>query len=309
MAGQTARGEEEMQRGRASKVVDLVTAVQTIQPGSSICLGGFMYHNRPSAFVRELIRQDIGNLTLYSSPSSSYDTDLLLGSGLVKKAYLANVVFENLGLAPNYRRAWEEGTVELVECEEATIIGGLMAAVEGLSHHPVRSLRGSDILRVSELARTTLRMGDEELLGAAAIRPDLTVLHAQQADPFGNVRHLGGDFADLLMAKAARRVIVTVDEMIGPEDIQMQPRLTTIPGYLIEAVVELPYGAHPGSSHGKYRQDEDHLKEYLRAADATRRGTDPEAFPAYLQRYVFEPADHFEYLDRIGGLRRLTRLR
>ena len=298
-----------MRPRRASKIRDLPAAVKTVEPESSLCLGGFMYHNHPSAFVRELIRQDLGDLTLYSSPSSSYDTDLLLGSGLIKKAYLANVVFENLGLAPNYRRAWEEGSVELVECEEATIVGGLLAAVEGLSHHPVRSLKGSDILRVSELAQTKLRIGDEELLGSAAIRPDLTVLHAQQADPFGNVRHLGGDFADLLMAKAAKRVIVTVDEVISPEDIQAQPRLTTIPGHLVEAVIEVPYGSHPGSSHGKYRHDEDHLKEYLRAADATRRGTDPEAFPAYLQRYVFEPVDHFEYLDRIGGLRRLTRLR
>lgn len=294
---------------RASKVVELAAAVATIGPGTALCLGGFMIHNRPAAFVRALIRQGSGDLTLYSSPSSSYDTDLLLGSGLVKKAYLANVVFENLGLAPNYRQAWEKGTVEMVECEEATIVGGLMAAVEGLSHHPVRSLRGSDIARVSELARTTVQIGREELLAVPALRPDVTVLHVQQADPFGNCRHLGGDFADLLMAKAARRVIVTADEIVAPEELQIQPRLTTIPGYLVDQVVEVPYGAHPGSSHGHYRHDEAHLTEYLRAAEASRRGTDPEAFPAYLQQYVFGPTDHFEYLDRIGGLRRLTQLR
>ncbi|HEX2171828.1 MAG TPA: CoA-transferase [Dehalococcoidia bacterium] len=298
-----------MRPQRASKLIDLEAAVATVRPGSSICLGGFMIHNRPAAFVRALIRQEIGGLTLYSSPSSSYDTDLLLGSGLVRKAYLANVVFENLGLAPNYRRAWEEGLVEMIECEEATIVGGLMAAVEGLSHHPVASLKGSDILAVSELARTHVQIGGEALLAVAAIRPDVAILHAQQADPYGNVRHLGGDFADLLMAKAARRVIVTVDEVISPDEIQSNPRMTTIPGHLVDAVVEVPYGAHPGSSHGKYRHDEDHLKDYLRAGEATRRGTDADAFPAYLRRYVFEPADHYEYLDRIGGLRRLVQLR
>ncbi|MBI3968576.1 MAG: CoA transferase subunit A [Chloroflexi bacterium] len=300
---------ESLRPRRRSKVVDLATAVQMVRPGTSVCIGGFLYHNRPAAFVRELIRRRIGDLTLFSSPSSSYEADLLLGSGLVKKAYLANVVFEYMGLAPNYRKAWETGSVEMVECEEATIIGGFMATVEGLAYHPVQSLKGTEVLKVSELCKKFMSIDGVEMLAVPALKPDVAVLHAQQADEYGNIRYLGASFADILIAKASGKVIVTVDEIVSTSTVQNEPWRTTIPGYIVEAVVEVPYGAHPSSSHCRYVHDEDHLRAYIAAAEESRREPDSGKYEEYVRKFVDEPADHFDYLDRVGGLARLTGLK
>lgn len=297
------------QRGRASKVLTLDEAVEWIEPGAHLCLGGFSFHNRPSAFVRALARRRIGELVLSSAPSSGYDADLLIGAGLVRRTLLASVSFEHLGMAPNFRRAAEEGRIELVECEEATIVGGLMAAAENLPYHPVASLRGSAIADVSPLASRTLDLDGQPLYLVPALRPDVAVLHAQQADAYGNVRMLGGVFCDRLIAKAARRVIVTVDEIVPPDVIAAEPWRTTLPGYLVDAVVEVPYGAHPASSHGRYLHDEEHLRLYLAAAEATRRDPQSAAFAEYLRIYVDEPSSHLAYLERVGGLKRLLALR
>lgn len=294
---------------RASKVISLDEAVRWVAPGAHLCLGGFSFHNRPAAFVRALVRRRVGDLVLSSAPSSGYDADLLIGAGLVRRTLLASVSFEHLGLAPSYRRAAEAGSIELVECEEATVVGGLMAAAEGLPAHPVRSLRGSDIARVSPLAARTVELDGEAFYLVPALRPDVAVLHAQQADPYGNVRMLGGVFCDRLIAKASRRVVVTVDELVSPEEIARAPQRTSIPGYLVDAVVEVPWGAHPTSSHGRYLHDEEHLRAYLAAAEATRRQPESGALAAYIRTYIDEPGDHQAYLERVGGLARLSALR
>ncbi|MBI2862403.1 MAG: CoA transferase subunit A [Chloroflexi bacterium] len=280
-------------------------AIQPIQPASSLCLGGLWYHNRPCALVREVVRRGIGDLTLYSAPPSSFEPDLLIGAGLVRKAYLANMTFEYLGMAPNFRAAVERGEIELVEADEATIVGGLMATVEGLPFHPITSLKGTDHLWASPMVRSYRLEDGTELLGAPAIVPDVVLLHAQEGDEFGNLRHKGAVFADLIMAKAGKLVIASVDELIPHREIENEPRLTTIPGYLVDVVVDLPYGAHPCSSHGHYIHDEAHLQEYLTCAEARRSGQDQEAFDRYLRTYVYEPEDHFAYLERVGGLRQL----
>lgn len=294
---------------RASKLISLDEAVAWVTPGTHLCVGGFSFHNRPAAFVRALVKRRVGDLVLSSAPSSGYDADLLIGAGLVRRTLLASVSFEHLGQAPSYRRAAEEGTIELVECEEATIVGGLMAAAEGLPAHPVRSLRGSEIARVSPLAARTVELDDEAFYLVPALRPDVAVLHAQQADRFGNLRMLGGVFCDRLIAKASRRVIATVDELVPPEEIAREPQRTTIPGYMVDAVVEVPWGAHPTSSHGRYLHDEEHLRAYLAAADATRRDPTSNALAAYIRAYVDEPADHQAYLACVGGDSRRRALR
>ena len=142
-------------------------------------------------------------------------------------------------------------------------------------------------------------------MAVKALSPDVAVLHAQRADEYGNVQHLGSTFADLIIAKASKKVILTVDEIIPTERIQENPYRTTIPCFLVDTVVEVPYGSHPCSSHMLYLQDEDHLREYIRCA----RGTDEETFDNYLEEYVYSPSSHWEYLDRVGGLERMSRLR
>lgn len=290
-----------MTSSRKSKRTTLPEALAAVTNGTFLAVGGLWFHNKPMAAVRELIRRGVRDLTLIAAPPSSFDSDLLIGAGLVKDAYLAHVSFEHLGLAPNFRHAVEQGLIELHECDEATLLGGLMATVEGLPYHPISSLKGTDHLVTSALAQPYTARDGSPMVAPPALTPDVAILHAQEADEFGNVRCLGAPFVDAIFAKTAAHVIVTVDRLISNDEVRAAPRLTTLPGYWVDAVVEAPFGAHPCSSHGLYPHDERHIREYLAASNAALRGTEPGAFQAYLQRFVFDCGSQREYLEAIGG--------
>ena len=115
-----------MKAARKSKVVSLSEAASLVKEGSSLAVGGYSMVRKPSAFIREIVKKRIGNLTLLSN-ISSYDTDLLVGAHLVKKAYLCHVTFEYLGLAPNFRRAVEVGEIEMIECDASLLVAGYLA--------------------------------------------------------------------------------------------------------------------------------------------------------------------------------------
>jgi len=282
-------------------VRDLDDALAVVTDGCVLAVGGLWFHNAPSAAVRALVKRGVQNLELLTAPPSSFTTDLLVGAGCVRRAYLPHVSFEHLGLAPNVRRAVEAGSVELVECDEATLLGGLMATLEGLPEHPVLSLKGTDHLHSSPLARPGRLSDGTPALVPPALRPDVALLHAQQGDRFGNIRHWGAPFCDPVLAKAARHVIVTVDEIVDNALVRAEPHRTTLPSYLVDAVVEVPFGAHPCSSHGRYPHDEEHLAGYL--ADCARG-----ELATYLARWVDGPAGPAEYVAAAGGTARLDAL-
>lgn len=283
-----------MSPSRRQKLCEMPEALGAVSPGTFLAVGGLWFHNTPSAALREIIRSRVGQLTLITAPPSSLGSDLLIAAGAVARAYLAHVSFEHLGLAPNFRRATESGELDLVECDEATLLGGLMATLEGIPEHPIVSLKGTDHLGRSPLARPYETSGGEAVVVSPAIKPDVAIIHAQEADAYGNVRCFGTPFCDPLFAKAASHVIVTADRIVPNETVRSEPHRTTIPGYLVDAVVAAPFGAHPCSSHGMYAHDEDHLREYIAASS----GGPP---TSYLGRYVFGTAGQTEYLQAVGG--------
>jgi glutaconate CoA-transferase subunit A len=290
-------------QARPQKVATLEEAAAAIRPGCHLAIGGFLLHNKPSALVRELVRQGTGGLHLYSCPASSYDADLLIGAGLVVETLLAMVSFEYLGEAPRFRQAAETATLDIVLCDEVTIAGGYTATIEGIPYHPVVSARGHDIARESRLVTRYRAHTGHDMVAVSPIAPDVGVIHVQQCDPFGNARHLGGIWGDELIVKASRHVIVTTDELIAVEETRRNPRATTIPGYLVDMVVPVDHGAHPCSSHGRYLQDEAHLREYLIAASTT------EGFADYVRRYVIQAGGHAGYLAAVGAPGSLEALR
>jgi glutaconate CoA-transferase subunit A len=231
---------------RRSKLVDLEAAAALVRDGDHLALGGIWSHNAPTALARAVVARD---LTLSASPAAGFAVDVLIAGGGVTTAYLPNVTFEHLGLAPAFRRAVESGSLRLIESDEATLVGGYRAAAAGLQYQPVQSIFGSALLD----ARPDVVEGR-----VPALAPDVVFLHAQEGDEFGNVRHFGSVFCDKLLAKAAQRaVVVSVDRLISNEEIRANPRATTIPSFLVTHVVEAPGGARPCSSHGLYEIDEE----------------------------------------------------
>ncbi|MBV9280271.1 MAG: CoA transferase subunit A, partial [Chloroflexi bacterium] len=239
----------------------------------------------PSAAVHELVRQRKRDLTLIKT-AGGYDVDLLVGAGCVSRLIVAYVGFENLqGMAPRFRRAVEEGRVALEEQTCTSVITGLRAASQGIPFMPIAGMAGSDIVPGRFLSVPN-PYGEGEVVTVPAIWPDWAIVHVQEADPAGNARIHGTQFEDVLMAKAARRVMVICERIVGGEEFAAQPELTAIPAFQVDVVVEAPHGAWPASCAGHYGVDEGYLAAYYQAAlKAT-----PEGLEAFLrERGALQP--------------------
>jgi len=136
--------------------------------------------------------------------------------------------------------------------------------------------------------------GGRPLLEVPAIKPDVLLLHGQQADEEGNVQYFGAGYFDLLMAQASRHVICSVDRIVPTSTVRQSARLTKIPSAFVDAIVVTPFGAHPGGSPGLYAQDEIISRPTSRPAATRRRST------AYLASHV-RGAGEDAYRERIGA--------
>ena len=164
------------------------------------------------------------------------------------------------------------------------IIAGLRAAAMGLPSIPIKGMLGSDLLTISEVIGSQKQIEDpftgEKMIAVRAIEPDVAIIHAQKSDEFGNVRIEGPLYEDVIKAKAAKKVIVTVEELITNSEIRKMPEATTLPHFIVDSVVETPKGAYPCSCFNYYNVEYDHIQEYLKAA---AKGE----FDQYLDKYVY----------------------
>ena len=285
---------------RTSHVIDEVKAANRIEDGMTVAIGS----PTPMALVHQIIRRGLKDLTVVDVGLS---LDMLIAAGCVRKvvSYYAGGGF-GVPVAPAFRRAAERGEIEVWECEEGILTSGLQAAAQGLPFLPWRGGVGTSLPEVNpDLKVFTDPIRDETLLAVPPIKPDVTLLHAAVSDAYGNVQHVGGPgWIDLFMQRAADHTIVQVEKVVANEEIRKDPWATTIAG--ADAIVRVPYGAHPFYSRGYYVQDNAHLKDYLDASTAAAKG-DPAALDAYFARYCREPATHADYLEQIG-IKRLLEL-
>ncbi|GAP37917.1 CoA-transferase [Piscinibacter sakaiensis] len=280
-----------------SKLVTLDEAVADIADGAKVGLGGWIFNAQPMALVRALIRRGARDLDLVPMPGS-IAPDMLIGAGCVRSTICVFISFEQFGLAPHFRRQAEAGTLKVHELDGPALAGGMRAAICDLPYMPIPNL-GTDHPRYAPEFYRPLPTGpgERKLLAAAAVRPDVCLLHAQQADEHGNVQYLGAPFFDAMLAQASRKVIVSVDRIVSSETIRRSNHLTKLPSAMVDRVVEAPWGAHPTASPSLYRGDDKHLKEYVKASAGDA------AFAAYLEKYVREAGTQQAYLDALGGAR------
>ncbi len=260
----------------------LEQAAKLVKDGDLVTTGGATFHRAPMEFVRELVRQERKNLTLVDR-EPAMDFDLLIGAGCVAKIRAGMLAFEVLGLAPNFRRKSEAHEIITKEGACQPIIAGLRAAAMGLPSLPVKGMLGSDLLDISEVIGGYKQVEDpftgERMIAVRAIEPDIAVIHVQKADEYGNVRVEGPVYEDVIKAKAAKLVVVTTEELIPNDEFRKMPDATTIPHFLVDAVVETPKGAYPCSCFNYYDVDYDHIQEYLEAVASDQ-------FKEYLEKYV-----------------------
>jgi glutaconate CoA-transferase subunit A len=287
------------------KLVSPADAADHVEPGCGLALGGVLHANRPAVLVRELVRRGTGELVLYSAPGSGWDADLLIGAGLVRRAMLPMVTMGAIGLAPSFRHAVERGELEAPCFDAMTLVAGYLAAGYGQRFHLIRSVEGTDIVEDPDLFDVLTDSAGARHRAVRALAPDVCVLHVEEADERGNVRHGRGRGADLLMVRAARRTIVFADRIVARAEVRREPHRTTIPGHMVSAVVEARFGAHPTAT-ADYQADDGHLRLYHHAAERRRRG-DGAAFEDYLRRFVHTTPE--AYTQAIGGAQTEAELR
>jgi len=293
----------------ADKVRSVAEVVGSIPDGSHIALGGFAIARNVITVAHELIRQGKRNLTL-SQCVMGMDTDLLVGAGAADRLIVGGGSLDRFGPVHCVNRARESGQVVSQDYSSLSICFRYLAGALGISFIPIKSLLASEVLErlLSGAAAGDVRLmpcpftGEEYVL-LKAMNPDVSLVHVQAADREGNCQIEGPRWENEEQAKAARRVIVIAEELVPTEHIQRFPERTVIPAHRVEAVIHQPFGAHPTSVFRCYDYDAEHLALYV---DHVKR---PEGVKRYLDSYVRGTRDHWGYLEKVGGLKRLDALR
>ena len=285
---------------RTQRILDEHEAAGWIESGMTIGLG----EPAPMGMVRHMIRRGVRDLTVVGSGLA---LDLLIAAGCVRRT-MAYYVGGGFGgaVAPSFRRAAERGEIEVWESEEGILTSGLRAAAQGLPFLPWRGGVGTSLPEVNpDLKVIEDPIRGETLLAVPAIEPDVAILHAATSDPYGNVQHVGGPgWIDLFMQRAADRTIVQVEKVISNEEVRANPWATTIAD--ADAIIRMPYGAHPFFSRGFYVQDKAFVRTYVDAATAAAQRDDPTELKEFLHRYCLEPESHGDYLERVGVKRLIS---
>lgn len=282
-----------MRGNSSSKLMSLAEAARLVRAGDVIGIGGMTLHRKPMAFVRELVRLQQSEFTLVSF-TSSFEAELLAAACALKAIRACYMGLEYLGLAPQLRRATEAGAVQVIEETEYSIVMGLQAQLMRVPYLPSRDCElGTDYFKIrADLKRALCPGTGDALTWFPAIAPRVSIIHAPMADVKGNV-WLGGDHCiDQQLAMAADITIVTVERVVGTDEIRAAQAGAGLLSFMVDAVVEAPGGAHPTSCFPDYPVDVVHLTRYLR--QVRQHGA-----RAYLDRYVTNCPSLPAYLDRV----------
>lgn len=275
-----------------------------VHDGDYLALGGFGHVRTPMASVYEILRQRRQDLAVAANPGV-HDTDILIAGSCVKKVEVAYAFGHELrGLSPCSRRAVEGGKVKVAaEVSNAGLQWRFKAAAMGLPFLPTRVMLGTDTFRQSSAKVVRDPFSARPICLVPACHPDVALIHVHRCDRYGNCQIDGITVKDLDLAKAARRLIITAEKIVGEEETREKPWMTAIPFFVVDAVVEVPYGAHPGNMPYLYYSDEEHMAEWLRLSKT------PEGVQQYLERYVYQVQDFEGYLRLVGGAPKLEYLR
>ena len=276
------------------EIVDLREAIaELVGDGDSVAMEGFT-HLIPFAAAHEIIRQEREHLTLIRmTPDLIYDQ--MIGMGCADKLIFSWGGNPGVGSLHRFRDAVEESWPQPLEIEEHSHAGMSNRYVAGASNLPFAVLRGyvgTDLPEVtSTIAPITCPFTSEEFMAVPALHPDVTIVHAQQADRSGNVALWGITGIQKEAVLSAQRSIVTVEEIVDQFD--PHPHQIVLPSVAIDAVATVPGGAYPSYAHGYYPRD----NAFYEAWDGIAR--DRETFRGWMESHVLGTQDFSEHLNSI----------
>ena len=298
-----------------NKVMALSDAISRyVSEGCHLSMGGFTINRNPMAAVYEIIRQKIRGLHVYAH-SNGQGVDELVGAGCVVKLEIA---YAGSGrFAPTcvrFRKAVENGSLTVEDYSNYQMTLRFLAGAMGIPFMPTRSSLGTSIVDkwgfTKPMRESDPKLPDKKLIvvdnpfggwGDAsklvlvpAINPDVTVIHVQKADQQGTSRIEGLTFADVEQVKAARKVIITCEELVETDRLREKPDQNQIPFFCVDAVVPIPFGAYPTACFRHYDYDPVYLNDYRKVAQDDTR------YETYLNEFVLGVNNQGELLDHVG---------
>ncbi len=250
----------------------------------------------PNAVFHEIIRQQKKHLWI-AGKFTYVDTALLVDAGCVSKIDCGFFLS-----APAIERALKERTLEIYEYSNVIMTLRIQAGAMGVPFLPVRSFGGTTGFDHSGAKLISDPYTGEAITIVPAINPDVAIIHAHQADIYGNARIFGTGISDVEAAMASKKVIVSAEEIVDTEEIRRNPGATSIPYYAVDAVVASPFGSYPGTCPGYYGSDPEGVFEVFRAVMGNGVG-------AYLDKWV-RPFETFEeMLEKRVGQAKLDQMR
>ncbi|RVU54674.1 glutaconate CoA-transferase subunit A [Anaerosphaera multitolerans] len=298
-----------------SKVYSLKDAISKfVEDGDVMSFGGFTTNRKPYAAVYEILRQGQKDFIGEAGPAGG-DWDMLIGEGRVKayiNCYTANSGYTNV--SRRFRAAVEKGELLMEDYSQDVEMLRLHAASLGLPYLAVKLMMGTDVAEKWGISREEREKIDklpndkffyldnpfkegDKVIAVPVPKIDTAIIHVQMASPDGTCRIIGDEFHDVDIAVAARKTIVTCEELVSNEEIRREPTLNSIPGFCVDAVVHVPYGAHPSQCYDYYDYDADFFKMYNVVSK-----TD-EDFADYMKEWVYDIEDHDQYLTKLGATR------
>lgn len=282
---------------RLNKIMSAEEAVAAcIQNGDMLSVATFC-NSSPYALIHEVIRQRKKDLTLLNQ-SCFEELDLLVAGGCARRVKTAYVSKAGLDSETPITRAFKKSAVEIEEYSNFTFAAMLEAGMQGLPfglvtspimHSDIfnkRTFAGADKFRVIKCPYT-----GQDVVTVPALNPDVAILHAQRADKFGNVQFWGTPGSNRSAAMAAKRIIVSVEEIVDNSVIKDSYQFTILPGIMVDAVVLAPFGGHPSEVMGYYRYDKS-FRGYIWA-----RFPDEKQTQEFLNKWVYGVKNHQEYLE------------
>ncbi len=278
-----------------SKLVALSEAIaKYVNDGDIVYAAGFT-HLIPFAAGHEIIRQGRKDLTLArATPDLIYD--MMVAAGCARKVIFSYMGNPGVGSLRIVRSALEQGKLEWEEYSHFGMITRLQAGASGLPFLPMNQTGGTDLENANpNIKRIPDPYGGKDVIVVPALNPDVAIVHVQRADANGNA-HLWGIIGEQKEAAfAARKVILTAEEIVDESVIRSDPNRTMIPGIVVSAVCHVPFACHPSYAQGYYDRD----NEFYLAWDKISESAD--SVKAWMDEWVYGVKDREEYWHKLGA--------
>ncbi|MDO9129402.1 MAG: CoA-transferase [Anaerolineales bacterium] len=278
-----------------TKLTSLSEAISKyIQAGDTVYAAGFT-HLIPFAAGHEIIRQHKRDLVLArATPDLIYDQ--MVAAGCARKVIFSYMGNPGVGSLRIVRAEIEAGRLDWEEYSHFGMISRLQAGAAGLPFMPMNQTAATGLEQANPLIqRVTDPYSGKDVIVVPALNPDVAIVHVQRADKDGNA-HLWGIIGEQKeSAFAARRVILTAEEIVDEAVIRSDPNRTLIPGFIVSAVCHVPHASHPSYAQGCYDRDNEFYLKWDKISESV------ENVKAYLDEWVYGVKDREAYWQKLGA--------